>query len=66
MSQSLTNRAKRRFEIAANLMKLPPNVDVLAEIRKLPKDRQTRLKELVNWVEDYENFENAHCEQTRS
>jgi len=50
-------RAERRLEIARGLLKLPQEVDVLAHINKLDAKERSHLRELVDWVEDYENCE---------
>lgn len=51
------SRAERRLEIAGKLLNLPAGVDVLKHIRSLPKDRQDYLRSLVDWVEEYEQYE---------
>lgn len=51
------SRADRRLEMARKLLGLPDGVDVLKHIKGLPKDRQDYLRGLVDWVEEYERYE---------
>jgi len=50
-------RGQRRLRIAAGLMRLPNGADVMAAINQLPVEKRQHLKELVDWVEDYERQE---------
>lgn len=50
-------RGQQRLRIAAGLLRLPDGADVMAAINALPVEKRQRLKELVDWVEDYERQE---------
>lgn len=58
----LTSRAKHRLKIAARFMRQKGMRfdsgnfydSVLAAIESLPSEERERMKELVNWVEEYE------------
>ncbi len=52
-------RAKHRLFIAARLLDIPHDADVMAEIGQLPNDQQERLRGHVDFVEAYELAEEA-------
>jgi hypothetical protein len=52
-------RAEQRLEIARRLLRLPEGSDVMQRINAMPPDEREELRGLVDWVEDYENYEQA-------
>lgn len=52
-------RAKQRLEIARRLLRLPEGANVMQHINAMPPDEREELRGLVDWVEDYENYEQA-------
>lgn len=51
------SRASRRLEIARRLMRMEEGDDVLGRIKSLPAEKRDHLRDLVDWVEEYENYE---------
>jgi hypothetical protein len=50
-------RASRRLEIARRLMRMEEGDDVLGRIKSLPAEKRDHLRDLVDWIEEYENYE---------
>lgn len=50
-------RASHRLEIARRLMRMEEGADVLGRIKSLPAEKRDHLRDLVDWVEEYENYE---------
>lgn len=59
LSSQSTGRAEQRLEIASRLLRLPKGADVMKRINAMPPDEREELRGLVDWVEDYENYEQA-------
>lgn len=61
MSESVPHgrRAEQRLEIARRLLSLPEGSDVMQHINAMPPDKREELRGLVDWVEEYENYEQA-------
>ncbi len=55
----MLERGANRLEIARKLLKLTQKENVLAHIRAMPANEQERLRGLVDWVEEYEKYEQA-------
>lgn len=53
----VNSRVMQRLEIARRLMKWPQDGCTLEKINKLPSHAKAKLKELTDWVEDYEKNE---------
>lgn len=51
------SRASRRLEIARRLMRMEEGADVLGRIKSLPTEKRDHLRDLVDWVEEYEKHE---------
>lgn len=51
------SRASRRLEIARRLMRMEEGDDVLGRIKSLPAEKRDHLRDLVDWIEEYENYE---------
>lgn len=56
---ALPGRVEQRLEIARRLLRLPEGSDVMQRINAMPPDEREELRGLVDWVEDYENYEQA-------
>lgn len=63
---SLSPRAKRRLRLAMQCGLLPGSLkkdqaedEILRAVNQLPVGARQRLKELVDWVEDYEKHEHS-------
>ena len=50
-------RAEQRLEIARRLLKLPEGANVMQHINAMPPVEREELRGLVDWVEEYENYE---------
>jgi len=55
----MLDRAAHRLEIARRLMRLDEGADVLGHIRALPAEKREHLRGLVDWVDEYEKYEQA-------
>lgn len=54
------NRGDYRLQLAGALLTPPcPGPEALARIKQLPAAEQAELRECVDWVEEYELFEDA-------
>lgn len=51
------SRASRRLEIARRLMRMEEGADVLGRIKSFPPEKRDHLRDLVDWIEEYENYE---------
>lgn len=50
-------RGAQRLEIARRLIKLANGANVMRHIDAMPQDERETLRGLVDWVEEYENYE---------
>ena len=54
----MQSRGDYRLQIAGALLTPPcPGPEALARIKQLPAAEQAELRECVDWVEEYEQFE---------
>ncbi len=56
----MLGRAAHRLEIARRLLRMEEGADVLERVKSLSEAQRERLRGLVDWVEEYENYERNH------
>lgn len=62
MSSQMSVRAQRRLALAMGMLSVKPGPQIRAEdalciVNALPPEEKQRLKELVDWAEEYERYE---------